>query len=55
MKHNSVTVGSYVYDEPTAGDARLIAFGDVSPLVYSEVMSEIGRIVGVSTEGEEAS
>lgn len=47
VKHDSVEIGSYIYDEPNdEKDERLLAFGDVPPLVYSEVISELGRIAG---------
>src|SRR5262249_29554146 len=47
----TVRVGSYVYDNPSDdGDARLIAFGAVPPVVFSEVMGDLKRIAGRSEE-----
>ncbi|GAB3962868.1 hypothetical protein GCM10028805_64850 [Spirosoma harenae] len=38
----SVQFGSYVYDEPSKDtDPRLIRFGEVPPIVYSEVMADM--------------
>jgi hypothetical protein len=40
-----VRTGSYVYDEPRGeGDPRLLTFGEVPPIVYSEAMGDLGRI-----------
>lgn len=42
VKLNQVSFGSYVYDEPSnANDARLVPFGDLPPIVYSEVMADM--------------
>ncbi len=42
VKRNQVSFGSYVYDEPSnANDARLVPFGDLPPIVYSEVMADM--------------
>lgn len=50
-KGGSVEIGSYVYDEPGGeDDPRLLAFGDVPPIVYSEAMSDLEKIVGEKTE-----
>ena len=47
----SVRTGSYEDDDPRdKGDARLIAFGAVPPLVYSEVMGDLRRIAGQAAE-----
>ena len=44
----SVQVGSYIYDTPTsASDSRLIPFGSVPAVVFSEVVSDMRKIVGV--------
>ena len=43
----TVQIGSYVYDTPSdEADSRLIAFGEVPPIVFSEVMSDLARIAG---------
>ncbi len=42
VKNKSVKFGSYTYDDPSdENDARLLAFGDVPPIVYSEVMADL--------------
>lgn len=42
VQRGNVTFGSYVYDEPSnANDKRLIVFGEVPPIVYSEVMADM--------------
>jgi hypothetical protein len=42
VKAKSVGFGSYSYDEPSKNeDERLIALGDVPPIVYSEVMADM--------------
>ena len=47
VKGGTVHIGSYVDDYPTdESDARLIAFGAVPPVVYSEVMGDLKRIAG---------
>ena len=49
VKAGSVRIGSYEDDDPRdERDPRLIAFGDVPPIVYSEVMGDLERIVGPS-------
>jgi hypothetical protein len=46
VRLGSVRTGSYSYDEPgDAGDERLIPFGQVPAVVYSEVMSDLGGFV----------
>ncbi|QEH32652.1 hypothetical protein OJF2_11310 [Aquisphaera giovannonii] len=43
----SVKVGSYTYDRPSReSDERLIPFGSIPPIVYSEVMADVGKISG---------
>jgi len=45
-KAGSVEVGSYTYDEPSNGDdPRVLSFGDVPPVVYSETISDLEAIV----------
>ena len=53
VKSGSVQVGGYTYDRPSEeSDARLIPFGDVPPVVFSEVMGDLARIAGQSVGGE---
>jgi hypothetical protein len=43
----TVTTGSYVYDEPRdEKDERLIAWGDVPPIAFSETMGDMAKISG---------
>ncbi len=45
VTHGSVKIGSYVYDEPSdTNDSRLVAFGDVAPVAFSESMGDLNRI-----------
>ena len=54
VKHNSVKIGSYEYDEPSdEKDKRLYAFSDVPPLVFSEVIGELGRVAGKDPNEEQ--
>ena len=54
VKSGSVSAGSYVYDEPNDDkDPRLLSFGDVPPIVFSEALGDLGRIVGTKEQGEE--
>jgi hypothetical protein len=56
VRGGSVKVGSYVYDTPgDESDERLIAFGDVPPVVFSEVMGDLARIAGLKDEHGEGS
>ena len=42
VKKSGVRFGSYMYDEPSnESDPRLVSFGDVPPIVYSEVMADM--------------
>jgi len=53
VRAGSVAVGSYTYDNPSdESDARLIPFGEVPPVVYSEVLGELGRIAGRNPGGD---
>ncbi len=55
VRGGSVTFGSYTYDEPSNDkDPRLIPFGEVPPIVYSEILGDLGKIAG-QQEGEEES
>ncbi len=50
----SVKIGIYVYDEPnSAVDPRLIEFGQMSPIVFSEVMGDLQKIAGGKQEEDE--
>ena len=45
VKAGSVTTGSYTYDEPTStDDPRVLAFGDIPPIVYSETLTDLEAI-----------
>jgi len=45
-----VSVGSDFSDSPEEeGDARLIPFGDVPPVIYSEVVGDLRRLAGQAT------
>jgi hypothetical protein len=56
VKHRSVTTGSYTYDEPRdENDARVVPFGQVPPIAFSEAMGDLVRIAGRGKqESEEA-
>src|SRR5262249_48221277 len=46
-KHGSVQIGSYTYDEPgDANDPRLISYGAVHPIAFSETMGDLAKISG---------
>ncbi|HEV3119536.1 MAG TPA: DUF4132 domain-containing protein [Gemmataceae bacterium] len=56
VRTGSVKTGSYTYDEPGKDDdARLLSFGQVPPIVYSEVMGDLQKIAGKKADatGEE--
>jgi hypothetical protein len=47
VKSGSVLTGSYVYDEPSdEKDPRLLSFGEVPPIVFSETLGDLARIAG---------
>jgi len=51
VKHRSVDVGSYTYDEPAGeNDPRVVPFGDVPAIAFSEAMGDLARITGKSEE-----
>jgi hypothetical protein len=51
VKHGSVQVGSYTYDEPgEPNDPRLVSFGDVPAIAFSEAIGDLGKISGKSKE-----
>jgi hypothetical protein len=50
-KHGSVQIGSYVYDEPSdAHDPRLMSYGEVHAIAFSETMGDLTRIAGKDKE-----
>ena len=54
VKSGSVSVGSYVYDEPKDdSDERLLCFGDVPPIVFSETMGDLARMAGTPKQENE--
>lgn len=54
VKGGSVQVGGYTYDRPTEeSDARLIPFGEIPAVVFSEVMGDLARIAGQPVGGED--
>ncbi len=57
VRHGSVAIGSYTYDEPgDEADPRLVAFGAVPVIAYSEAMGDLGKTSGKAGEaGGEAS
>jgi hypothetical protein len=46
----SIQRGSYVYDEPTENDPRILTFGQVPPVVYSETVSDLKAIIARKQE-----
>jgi hypothetical protein len=56
VRADSVKRGSYVYDDPQAGDERVMNFGSVPPVVYSETVGDLKAIAGIvaADGGEEA-
>jgi len=45
VKSGSVKTGSYTYDEPeNEANIRLIPFGDIPPVIYSEVMGDLQNL-----------
>ena len=46
VRADSVARGSYVYDDPGAEDDRIVRFGDVPEVVYSETVADLMAIVG---------
>lgn len=51
-KADSVERGSYVYDDPKAGDERLLAFGAVPAVVYSETVGDLKAIAGIVADAD---
>ncbi|GEM_PF-1949099 len=56
VKHGSVQVSGYNYDEPgKESDERLVAYGEVPDIAFSEAMGDLARIAGKgSSEKTEA-
>lgn len=53
VKHGSVKIGSYEYDEPSeASDPRLVPFGEVPAIAFSEAMGDLAKIAGKQAEPE---
>ena len=53
VRHGSVEVGSYTYDEPSKeGDERLIPAGEVRPIAYSEALGDLRQIAGKGPASE---
>lgn len=48
-KAGSIDRGSYEYDDPTPDDPRLLPFSEVSPIVYSEVITDLKAIIDGQT------
>jgi hypothetical protein len=49
VKHASVQIGSYIYDEPDdVSDPRLVSYDDVHAIAFSEAMSDLAKIAGRS-------
>jgi hypothetical protein len=50
VKHGSVQIGSYIYDEPSdPKDPRLLSYAEVPAIAYSEAMGDLLRISAKST------
>ncbi len=48
VRSGSVKIGSYVYDEPEKmTDPRVLAFGEVGPIAFSETIGDLRRIAGI--------
>jgi len=59
VKHRSVEIGSYTYDEPSGEkDERLAPFGSVPAIAFSEALGDLAKISGKSgqqqSEGTDA-
>ncbi|HAB19428.1 MAG TPA: DUF4132 domain-containing protein [Verrucomicrobiota bacterium] len=49
VKHRSVQIGGYTYDEPSGDkDERLVTFGSVPAIAFSEAMGDLAKISGKS-------
>ena len=55
VKTGSVSFGSYVYDAPAdAKDPRLLPFGQIPAIVFSETLGDLGKIAGKGSAADEA-
>jgi hypothetical protein len=53
VRSGSVKIGSYEYDEPgNDTDPRLVPFGAVAPIAYSEALGDLARIAGKGTSAD---
>ena len=53
VRSGSVKIGSYEYDEPgNDTDPRLVSFGAVPPIAYSEALGDLARIAGKGTSAD---
>jgi hypothetical protein len=53
VKHGSVQIGSYTYDEPgDTKDPRLLSYAEVPPIAFSEAMGDLIKISGKSATQE---
>ncbi|WP_118983847.1 DUF4132 domain-containing protein [Leptospira stimsonii] len=53
VNRGSITTGSYIYDEPRGEeDPRLLPFESVNPIVYSETLYDLHRILQDKNEEE---
>ena len=49
VKHGTVNVGSYEYDEPeNADDPRSVNYGGVPAIAFSEALGDLAKIAGKS-------
>lgn len=54
VKHGSVKTGSYEYDEPSdEKDSRLVPFGEVPPIAFSEAVGDLMKIAGKESDQSE--
>lgn len=54
VRQGSVALGSYVYDEPSNdADPRVVSFGEVPEIVYSETMADLGLIAGKTADADD--
>ena len=53
VRHRSIKVGSYTYDEPKdEKDARVLAAGEVPPIAFSEALGDLRQIAGRAANPE---
>ena len=51
VRSGSVQRGSYVYDDPKQDDERVVPFGKVPPIVYSETTGDLLAMLGEGASG----